>query len=68
MDELLHRLETQIKELIDQHDTLKQSYQQVHQGKFLLARDKELLVSRQQKAITQIESLVSRLKSIEKLP
>lgn len=68
MDELLHRLEKQIKELIDQHDQLKLSYQQLNQGKFLLAREKELLIARQQKAISQIESLVSKLKAIEKTP
>lgn len=68
MEDLLQRLERQIKELIDQHDQLKHSYQQFAQGKFMLAREKELLLSKQQKAITQIESLVSKLKKIEKSP
>lgn len=68
MEELLQRLERQIKELIDQHDQLKNSYQQVHQGKYLLAREKETLLARQQKAISQIEVLVSKLKAIEKTP
>jgi len=67
MEELLQRLERQIKDLIDQHDQMKLSNQQLHHGKYTLAREKELLVARQQKAATQIESLVSKLKAIEKI-
>ena len=65
MDELLQHLEKQIKKLIDRHDKLMHSNQQLNQGKFSLTREKELLLSRQQKAITQIQTLVSRLKAIE---
>jgi uncharacterized protein (TIGR02449 family) len=65
MEDLLIRLEAQIKELIDQHNQLKQSNQQLHHGKFTLAREKELLLVKQQKAISQIQILVSKLKSIE---
>lgn len=68
MEELLQRLERQIKELIDQHDQLKTSNQQLHQGKFVLVRDKETLLAKQKKAISQIEMLISKLKSIEKIP
>jgi len=67
MEDLLQRLEKQIKQLIDQHDQLKLSNQQLHHGKFTLAREKELLLSRQQKAASQIEALVSKLKAIEKI-
>jgi uncharacterized protein (TIGR02449 family) len=67
MEELLQRLERQIKDLIDQHDQLKLSNQQLHHGKYALACEKEKLVARQQKAATQIESLVSKLKAIEKI-
>jgi len=67
MEELLQRLERQIKELIDQHDQLKLTNQQLHHGKYTLSREKELLLTRQQKAATQIETLVSRLKAIEKI-
>lgn len=68
MDELIQHLEKQVKKLIDQHNLLKQSNQQLHQGKFMLTRDKELLLDKQKKAIVQIETLVSKLKSIEKIP
>lgn len=65
MDELLKRLEKQIKELIDQHDHLKRANVQLSHGKQLAMREKELLLNRQQKAINQIQTLVSRLKEIE---
>lgn len=68
MEELLQRLERQIKELIDQHDQLKVSNQQLNQGKFSLVLDKETLLAKQKKAISQIEMLISKLKSIEKIP
>ena len=65
MDELLQHLEKQIKTLICEHTQLKQNNQQLHQGKVLIAREKDSLLAKQQKAITQIEALVSRLKAIE---
>lgn len=65
MDELLHQLERRIRVLVDRHHQLLYSNQQLHQGKFSLQREKELLLSRQQKAIHQIQILVSKLKAIE---
>jgi SMC interacting uncharacterized protein involved in chromosome segregation len=59
MDELLKHLEKQIRELAGQHEQLKQDSQQLHHSK-------RLLQSKQQKAINQIETLISSLKSIEK--
>lgn len=67
MEDLLLRLEKQIKHLIDQHDQLKVSNQQLHEGKYILAREKDALLTRQQKAVSQIETLVSKLKAIEKI-
>jgi uncharacterized protein (TIGR02449 family) len=67
MEDLLLRLEKQIKQLIDQHDQLKASNQQLHEGKYILACEKDALLTRQQKAILQIETLVSKLKAIEKI-
>lgn len=62
MDELINRLEKQIKSLLDQHDRLKDSNQALSRN---VVREKELLLAKQQKAITQIQTLVSRLKTIE---
>jgi hypothetical protein len=56
MEELLEHLEKQIKELTGQHHQLKENS----------AREKELLLIKQKKAINQIETLISSLKSIEK--
>jgi hypothetical protein len=66
MEELLQRLESRIRELVEQHDHLKHSNLQLHQGKSLLVREKEVLLAKQQKVILQIETLVDRLKAIEK--
>lgn len=68
MEELLKRLEKQIKTLIDQHDQLKQSNQRLHQGKYSLIREREQLLVKQQRAISQINTLVTKLKEIGKLP
>lgn len=67
MEELLQRLEKRIKELLDQHDRLKQANRQLHHGKSVLIQEKNSLLTKQQKAISQIETLVSRLKAIEKM-
>lgn len=67
MDDLLKHLETQIKSLVERQVDLKQSNQQLYSSSGTLSREKEQLVARQQKAITQIESLVSKLKAIEKI-
>lgn len=66
MDDLLKRLEGQIKSLVDQHDQLKQTNYQLQTSRGTLSREKDTLLSRQQKAISVIESLVNKLKTIEK--
>jgi uncharacterized protein (TIGR02449 family) len=66
MEELLQRLEKKIKDLADQHDQLKHSHLQLHLGKSILVREKDALLAKQQKAISQIEILINRLKAIEK--
>lgn len=65
MEELFHSLEKKIKALIEQHDQLKQHNQELHLGKSTLSVEKEALLTRQQKAISQIETLVSKLRSME---
>jgi uncharacterized protein (TIGR02449 family) len=66
MEELLQRLEKRIKELADQHNWLKHSNLQLNQGKSLLVLERDALLAKQEKAISQIETLVSKLKAIEK--
>jgi len=67
MEELLLSLEKKIKELVAKHDHLKNSNTELNQGKSCLAKEKEQLMLKQQKAIAQIQNLVLRLKAIEKL-
>ena len=66
MDELLHHLESQIRKLVDSYDQLKQANRQLHQGKFLLAREKDWLSAKQEKAISHIQGLITNLKAIER--
>lgn len=66
MDDLLQRLEWQIKKLIEKQRQLDHSNQQLHQLKKSLAHEKAGLVAKQLKAIRQIENLVNHLKTIEK--
>lgn len=65
MDDLFKQLEKKIKSLVEQHHSLKHSNHQLHQGKFQLSHEKELLIAKQQRAIKLIESLVSKLKTLE---
>jgi uncharacterized protein (TIGR02449 family) len=66
MDDLIGKLENRIKSLIQQCEYLKHSNLSLKQIKFLLCRQKEVLEAKNQVAISQIESMVIRLKSIEK--
>jgi hypothetical protein len=66
MDELLKRLEIRIKKLLEQQNLLQKANDQLNQGRFLLSREKDTLMDRQKKAIDQIQTLVTRLKAIEK--
>ena len=67
MEDLLKHLERQIRGLIDQHDHLRHVNDELQHSKGSLSREKDILLSRQLKAVSQIELLVSRLKSIEKI-
>lgn len=59
MDELLKRLEAGMQTLIG-------DYKALNQGHFELAREKEALLSKEQQVISQIEMLISKLKTVEK--
>ena len=59
MDEILKRLETSLRTLIE-------GYHQTNQGHFTLVKEKEAILAREKRVISQIEMLVSKLKSVEK--
>ena len=67
MEDLFQRLEKQIKKLIDQSDQLKQANYQLNHGKSVLTREKDRLMLKQKKAALQIQSLLSKLKTLENL-
>lgn len=60
MDELFHQLEKQIKSLLLQHKHLQQEHT-------TLTHDKKMLSQKNQQTISQIEAMIQRLKSIEKI-
>lgn len=64
MEELFHHLELRIKNFITQHSRLQQKLQRHEQS---CVQEKEFLFARQEKAIKQIEGLLSKLKALEKL-
>ena len=66
MEDLWSCLEVQIKELINKYSQLQLSHQHLSQGQTLLGKEKELLLNKQKQAILQVESLITRLKMIEK--
>ena len=65
MDDILHRFEAQIKTLIQQCDQLKQVNLKLKQSRATLVREKELLLTKHKAAISLLENMVSRLKSLE---
>lgn len=65
MDDLLQKLENQVKNLIHERQALKQANSNLQQGKQVLNRERDALEHQQKKAITQIETLITRLKAIE---
>jgi uncharacterized protein (TIGR02449 family) len=66
MEELFSRLEAQVKALLQQCECLQQANHKLEQGKSLLAKEKEVLLAKHKSAVTQIEKMVSRLKSVER--
>lgn len=67
MDELLQHLEMKLKGFVEQQAELKKTNKHLYQSKSMLAHEKELMLVKQQKAVTQIEALVSKLKAIENI-
>lgn len=67
MDEILHKLEMRLRALVQKQDELNKTNAQLRQARTLLLREKEMLTAKNKIAISQIESMVARLKSIENL-
>lgn len=65
MDDLFQRLETQIRTLIERCEDLERENQDLQQNISLLLQEKETLSTKNTMAISQIENMISRLKSIE---
>ncbi len=66
MDDLLQQLEMRLRSLIQKYELSKNQNTSLQQTQILLSREKELLLAKNKVAISQIENMVLRLKSIEK--
>lgn len=66
MDDVIQHLEGRIQVLIQQCEHLKQLNLKLRHTKSLLLREKEILLAKHKIAVSQIEAMVCRLKSIEK--
>lgn len=66
MDELFNRLEAKITSLIQQCEILKEANHKLILNTSLLEREKDILQAKHKEAISQIESMVFRLKLLEK--
>lgn len=66
MDELFCQLEKQLKAFVQKYQFLKGVNMTLHQDQSTLTRQKELLLAKNKLAILQIETMVARLKAIEK--
>lgn len=66
MDDLLQQLEMRLRSLIQKYELSKNQNTNLQQTQILLSREKELLLAKNKVAISQIENMVLRLKSIEK--
>lgn len=66
MEELFNRLEAKITSLIQQCEILKEANKKLILDTSLLVREKDILQAKNKEAISQIESMVFRLKLLEK--
>lgn len=66
MDQLIEGLEERIRRLIQQCDQLRVENDKITRSKAQLQREKDVLLAKNRHAITQIELMVTRLKSLEK--
>lgn len=65
MEELFQHLELRIQKLLQKFEYLKASNQRIQQSKRIATQEKEQLLLKQQGAVTQIENMIVRLKTLE---
>lgn len=68
MDDILHRLELQIKKLVESQGQLEQTNAELNHRTKKLVEEKKALIIKQHKAVSHIKSLIVKLKTIERLP
>lgn len=67
MEDLFQHLEKRIQKLLQKFEHVKMSNLHLQQGKLSLVHEKERLLIKQKHAVTQIEGMIAKLKSIEGL-
>jgi uncharacterized protein (TIGR02449 family) len=66
MDELLQHLEINIKTFLQQYAYLRTQNQSLLHNQTILSQEKTQLSDKNQKTISMIETMIQRLKTIEK--
>lgn len=66
-ENLLERLQGRIETLVRQYEQLRHSNHCLQQGKRSLATEKGHLLSRQNQVVAQLENVLVRLRSLERL-
>jgi uncharacterized protein (TIGR02449 family) len=67
MEELLPQLEQRIQKLLKKLERLQLSNRQIQQTQWSLAHEKERLLTKHKGVVDQIETMVTRLKTLEGL-
>lgn len=67
MDELIQKIEARIRFLVQEFQYLSQMNAELKQNKRHLSHEKDKMLSKHLSIISQIENMVTRLKSIEGL-
>ncbi|OGT45896.1 MAG: hypothetical protein A3E83_02290 [Gammaproteobacteria bacterium RIFCSPHIGHO2_12_FULL_41_20] len=68
MEELIQHLEAKIKTLMQTCQSLKHSNHQLQAGGRLILEENQSLLLKQERAISQIETMLSKLKTLENAP
>ena len=68
MDDLFNHLEKRIQLFLQKYMYAKRANSQLQTNQTQIAREKEQLLIKHKNAVIQIENMVTRLKSIERLP
>lgn len=68
MDDLFYQLETRLKSFVEKYQAMREDNEHLTNNQLNLMREKETLMLRHKTVVSQIETMVEKLKSTEKIP